>query len=118
MTIRDPKVDIKDIVHDAKFTPIGYSRCVEAIDNIAKTIKKHRGDKDIIMTVSPVPLNKTYRKNVDVSVANCESKSIIRVSVAEAEKKNDNIFYFPSYEIVTFMGKDAYKPDMRHVRQK
>ena len=116
LTRRDPKINVKDIIHDAKFTPISYSRCLKSIDNIAKTIKKHRGDKDIIMTVSPVPLNKTYRKNIDVSVANCESKSIIKVAVAEAQRRNKNIFYFPSYEIVSFMGKDAFKPDRRHVR--
>ena len=108
-------LDVNNIIHNAEFTRMNYTMCLKSMDNIAKTIKKHRPNANIVMTTSPVPLKKTYRKDVDVSVANCESKSMIRAAMAEAVCRNDNVFYFPSYETVTFLGKEAFRPDRRHV---
>jgi hypothetical protein len=108
-------LDVRDMVHNAKFTRMNYESCLNSMNNIARVIKKHKPNAKIIMTTSPVPLKKTYREDVDVAVANCESKSIIRAAMAEAVSQNDNIIYFPSYETVTFMGKEAFRPDLRHV---
>lgn len=54
----------------------------------------------IILTVSPVPLAMTYRDR-HVLVANASSKAALRVVADEVCAARPDVFYFPSYEIVT-----------------
>jgi hypothetical protein len=53
-----------------------------------------------ILTVSPVPLVATYTDE-HVLVATTHSKSILRAVCSAAEAKWNNVFYFPSYEIIS-----------------
>lgn len=54
----------------------------------------------ILLTVSPVPLIATYERR-HVWVSTTVSKAILRVSADEAERKFQNVTYFPSYEVIT-----------------
>lgn len=54
----------------------------------------------IMLTVSPVPLVATA-ENTHVLNATTLSKAILRVAADEICKKNLNVAYFPSYEIIT-----------------
>ncbi|GJD47510.1 hypothetical protein OPKNFCMD_0218 [Methylobacterium crusticola] len=54
----------------------------------------------VILTVSPVPLAMTYAER-HVLVANAYSKAALRVVADEVAAARPDVFYFPSYEIVT-----------------
>ena len=68
----------------------------------------------IVLTLSPVPLRATFRKDTHVMTANMASKSILRAGIEEVVA--ENVSYFPAYEIITMMGREAYQPDGRHVK--
>jgi len=97
---------------------------VESIGNIVNNIRKVNEEAVIILTLSPVPLSATFR-GISCIVADCVSKSIIRVAIdtyMTTHTKDQNIFYWPSYEIVkdvmTHYNKTSYGEDdgyHRHV---
>ena len=70
----------------------------------------------VILTVSPVPLIATYEKR-HVWVSTTVSKACLRVAADEIERKFSNVFYFPSYEIITSpaAGSRYYQDDLRQV---
>jgi len=74
------------------------------------------GNKKIIFTISPIPLNFTFTNN-DIVLANKYSKSVLRSAVEEFID-NKKIFYFPSFEIVQdCVGwPNSFKEDKRHVK--
>lgn len=69
--------------------------------------------KQIIITTSPIPLDRTFR-DMDIAVANCESKSILRAVCGQLEREFENVFYFPSYELV-MTDSASWEEDGRHV---
>ena len=72
----------------------------------------------VILTVSPVPLAATASGN-HVLPATTYSKSALRAAAQEAAEDLDEVFYFPSYEIVT--GPQArgrfFADDLREVTE-
>ena len=82
------------------------------IVKIAFTINKKL---KIILTVSPVPLGQTFR-NMDIVIANEESKSILRTAASEIVRENENVFYFPAYEYCKY-SKNVFLEDGRHVKE-
>lgn len=54
----------------------------------------------IILTVSPVPLIATFEDR-HVLVSNAYSKAVLRVTAEEVARSETDVFYFPSYEIIT-----------------
>ncbi len=71
--------------------------------------------RNIILTVSPVPLQTTF-SGKDAVTANAYSKSVLRVVAEMVSEEFPNVDYFPSYEIVTTAGLRAMGPDNIHVR--
>ncbi len=71
----------------------------------------------IILTVSPVPLMATAEQETHVLCATTYSKSVLRVAADTVSKKNSNIHYFPSYEIITgnYNRGSYYADDLRNV---
>ena len=70
----------------------------------------------ILLTVSPVPLIATYEKR-HVWVSTTYSKAALRVAADEAERRFEEVIYFPSYEIITSpaAGGKYYADDLRQV---
>ena len=69
----------------------------------------------LLITTSPVPLNKTFADK-DVVVANSYSKSTLRSVCGEISDKYDFVDYFPSYEMVNYRDPAAaFGDDLRHV---
>jgi hypothetical protein len=62
-------------------------------------LKSIRAGVKAILTVSPVPLTATATKN-HVLVATTYSKSVLRAVAGTLADENDDIDYFPSYEII------------------
>ncbi len=89
------------------------------LDSIYSVIKKHRPDASIIFTLSPIPLMATFRPQSCIT-ANSVSKSILRVSldnIISKYKKNEDIYYFPSYEITKDYFADPFMDDNRHIKK-
>ena len=57
----------------------------------------------MLLTVSPVHLNKTFRKDLDVVSASCASKSTLRAVANQICSEEEQVYYFPSYEIVNIL---------------
>src|SRR6185437_3960544 len=70
---------------------------------------------------SPIPLTATFR-NVPCISANAVSKSILRVAVDELYREispaDPALFYFPSYDVIMYLFRNAWELDRRHVRPK
>ena len=74
------------------------------------------GDKKIILTVSPVPLEATYT-GTDILLANFAAKAMLQAVAREAATIFENVDYFPSFEMATFSQQDlVWKSDGRHVQ--
>jgi hypothetical protein len=81
-------------------------------------IKARRRDFKVILTVSPVPLTATA-SNSHVLVATTHSKAILRAAAGHLASADENIDYFPSYEIVTnprWGGGASFLHNLRSVR--
>ena len=75
----------------------------------------HGNDFKIVITVSPVPLERSFLAQ-DVVTTNSYSKSMLRAVAQEFASGHDNVDYFPSYELVSYADpKTAWAWDYRHV---
>jgi hypothetical protein len=86
--------------------------------NFIDRIKSVNPKLKILLTLSPVPLIATY-ENRHVWVSTTFSKAALRVAADEAERKYDNVIYFPSYEIITSPASNGryYQDDLRQVTE-
>jgi hypothetical protein len=102
----------------AEETTLRLSSFAENLTNmeaLRARIKAARPDARIVVTVSPVPLERTF-SNRDIVVANTEGKATLRAAAGEFARAHDDVTYFPAYEIVTAAGETAYEGrDLRHV---
>jgi len=78
-----------------------YNENLENLERIHAIMAKHIPDCKLLVTVSPVHLWATFRQDLDVISASCNSKSTLRAVVDEFTIRHDNVFYFPSFEMAT-----------------
>jgi hypothetical protein len=79
-------------------------------------LRIYNPEVSVICSLSPVPLHATFRGDeAHVVTANAHSKSVLRVAAEEFTRRRSNVFYFPSYEVVTSCTKDPWAEDQRHV---
>jgi hypothetical protein len=82
-------------------------------------ILRHENPKArVLLTVSPVPLNATA-SGKHVLSATTYSKSVLRVACETLSMRYTNVFYFPSYEIITgnFNRGTYFASDLRSVNE-
>ena len=80
------------------------SRFQENLDNLERIhgiMAEHNSACRIIVTVSPVHLWATFRTDLDVIAASCNSKSTLRAAADEFAARHENVFYFPAFEMAT-----------------
>jgi GSCFA family len=84
---------------------------------LAPAIKAARGAgvKNILLTVSPVPLQRSF-SDMDAVIANNASKSTLRTAAHILTQTIDGVDYFPSYEMVTLLAGNPFKEDNVHVK--
>jgi len=84
--------------------------------NVINLIREHSSTRPkFIVTVSPVPLLRTF-SDQDIIVANSYSKSVLRAVAEEVHRSEEDVDYFPSYEMVTYSPRHlAWRHDQRHV---
>jgi len=90
----------------------GFTENFENMRAVIDIIRSFGDDRQIILSVSPVPLKSTVTSD-DIVVANMRSKSTLRTVAAEIDKLYDYVHYIPSYEFVT--KHNAYLEDGRRV---
>lgn len=85
--------------------------CKQYLGSALSTLSRFNPDIKLVLTLSPVPLARTFEFNSAV-VADAVSKSVLRAAIHElVSMYPTKIFYFPSYEVVTWLGRyrgDAY----------
>ena len=91
-------------------------------DNMRKIydlIRRYRPDAKIIFTLSPIPLQATFRPN-SCMTSSAVSKAVLRVAIDEIirEKADEGVLhYWPSFELVTDAFQMPFKHDRRHVKE-
>lgn len=93
----------------------------EVVADLQEVIRRLRAVNPgarVLLTVSPVPLAATAREEAHVLAATAYSKAVLRVA-AETLTATPDVFYFPSYEIVTGAhARGAYfAEDLRNVTE-
>lgn len=84
-----------------RFRVLEYTECLQAIEDTCAGIRRINPRTIIILTVSPVPLRATFRPDVTPVTANAYSKAVLLAAVQTASRRVADVYYFPSYEIVT-----------------
>ena len=100
----------------ADFHVLSYEESLSEVKKSIDLVSNYGKNKQIIVTLSPIPLEFTFRDE-DIITANRVSKSTLRVVAEQVSQDYENVYYFPSYEIVMdCVGPKAFKEDLRHVR--
>lgn len=89
----------------------------ESVSKLIKMFKKYsKNNAWILLTVSPIPLARTFRKK-DVILANMYSKSLLRVAAEVEATKSDFVEYFPSYESIMLSDRiNTWQDDLIHLQ--
>lgn len=99
---------------ETELVPSDYLSNYDNMDNALRLLREHFGQKKVVITVSPVPLGKTFRPDIDIVVANMESKSTLRAVAGRIAAECEEVTYFPAYELC-MLDPTTYRPDGRHV---
>ena len=78
-----------------------YAENLKNLERIHQLMKENNESCKLLVTVSPVHLWATFREDLDVLSASCNSKSTLRAVADEFVANHDNTFYFPAYEMAT-----------------
>jgi hypothetical protein len=78
-----------------------YAENLENLERIHAIMTRHNPGCRLLITLSPVNLWATFRKDMDVISASCNSKSTLRAAADEFAVRHNNVFYFPAFEMAT-----------------
>jgi hypothetical protein len=78
-----------------------YKQNLENLERIHQIMARHNPECALLVTVSPIHLWATFRRDMDVISASCNSKSTLRAAADEFTARHDNVFYFPAFEMAT-----------------
>jgi hypothetical protein len=89
---------------------------LQHLDRMVAVWRNHNPRIRFIVSVSPVPLQATFRsEECSVITANCHSKSTLRVVAEAFVKRHPEVYYMPSFESVLYCTKEPWTADQRHV---
>ncbi len=98
------------------FKPLNYDTSLAMMREAIKMIGRAAPAAKIVITVSPVPIGRTFTAD-DVIVANMLSKSTLRAVAGALVAEFDGVQYFPAYEMATISAPDEiWADDQIHVR--
>ncbi|MBI3252509.1 MAG: GSCFA domain-containing protein [Candidatus Omnitrophica bacterium] len=102
------------------FYQSGFADNYANMKKIIELIREQFPSRHVVLTVSPVPLNRTFSKD-DVFTATVENKAVLRALAGQLVREFENVHYFPSYEfcqlLERFYGQRVFESDGRHVRR-
>lgn len=84
-----------------RFRVSRYADNLDNLERIYEIMATFNPDCKILMTVSPVNLWATFRQDMDVISASCNSKATLRAVADEFTTRHENVFYFPAFEMAT-----------------
>ena len=84
-----------------RFRVSRYTENLENLERIHAIMATHNPACTLLVTVSPVHLWATFRHDLDVISASCNSKSTLRAAADEFAARHDNVVYFPAFEMAT-----------------
>ncbi len=98
-----------------EFVTASYEQAFGAMATTMDLIRHRYPTKPVVLTVSPIPLNRTF-SDVDAITATTRSKSILRTVVDSLQRRYEHVHYWPSYEYAMWSGVAFREDDMRHIR--
>jgi hypothetical protein len=84
-----------------RFRVSRYEDNLNNLERIHEIMTAANPECKMIITVSPVNLWATFRQDLDVISASCNSKSTLRAAADEFTVRHENVFYFPAFEMAT-----------------
>lgn len=88
------------------------------LTGIVSSLRELKPDAEIVLTVSPVPLDLTFT-GMDIVVANSLAKSTLLAAAHQIAASTEGCYYFPSYEMVmSSQQSQAWLWDRKHVSPK
>ena len=91
---------------------------VRDLELMLKILRRHNPNLRLIVTLSPIPLHATFlHGRYHVVEANMHSKAVLRVAAQKFVEKNEGVYYFPSFELVTYGFENPWTSDHRHVNR-
>ena len=84
-----------------RFRVSRYEDNLNNLERIHEIMAAANPECKMIITVSPVNLWATFRQDLDVISASCNSKSTLRAAADEFTVRHENVFYFPAFEMAT-----------------
>lgn len=95
---------------------LSVSENIAELERMFDVYRRHKPGIKFIISVSPVPLMKTFSTTEHVVAANSLSKATLRVAADEFCRNHPgDVYYLPSYEVVTSGTANPWEADMRHV---
>ncbi|MDE4142340.1 GSCFA domain-containing protein [Phaeobacter gallaeciensis] len=100
-----------------EFVNFDYGQVHQELTRFIKGLREVNPKSKMILTVSPVPLAATYEDR-HVLVSTTVSKSILRAVADKVQRNEKDVYYFPSYEIITgnYTRSRYFEGDLREVR--
>ncbi len=84
-----------------RFRVSRYEDNLKNLERIHEIMAASNPDCKILITVSPINLWATFRQDIDVISASCNSKATLRAVADEFTVCHENVFYFPAFEMAT-----------------
>lgn len=100
-----------------------YDENLINLTRIRELLFAHNPECKIVLTVSPVHLWATFRRDCDIFSATCSSKATLRAVADDFVSRYDNVHYFPAFEIASlyrpFLGLPVFSEGREnfHVNQ-
>lgn len=91
---------------------------VEDMISFIDALRRVNPRAKLVLTVSPVPLVASARRDAHVLAATTYSKSVLRVAAEMLTERRSDVAYFPSYEIImsrSYSEGTYFGPDRRNV---
>jgi len=96
-----PYVDEGGDMRRYRFRVSRYEENLKNLERIYEMMAAYNADCKILITLSPVNLWATFRQDMDVISASCNSKATLRAAADEFTERHENVFYFPAFEMAT-----------------
>lgn len=95
---------------------LNYQDNLANLETVYSVLKAKNPNARMVVTVSPVPLIKTF-SGEDIVTANTYSKSTLRAVAGDFVRGKGDVDYFPSYEIAMNSNVDiTWAEDRRHIK--
>lgn len=110
-----PWSGIEDGAINHKAYNLSQAEVKEELHTIIRLLKKHNPSLNILISISPVPLVASILRGSSAYIAAGRAKSTLHSATLEVVDEYEEVYYMPSYEIVTSSPQTTFKPDGRHV---